>query len=168
VTNPFYDYNFLAHMLDYYHSVWGGIFTTWWAHFGWLDTALPPWIYFLLRALTFMAIIGLIYRLYRARHTARLGERIIPWALMALAVLLPILLLQYYDLSFWHSYGLGRGLQGRYWLGTVVPMLLFFVAGLLAWLPRRWHEAAHLTLRFGIVLLNFVSLLGYILPRYYL
>ena len=87
---------------------------------------------------------------------------------MALAILLPVFLLQYYDLSFWHTYGLGRGLQGRYWLGTVIPMLIFFVAGLLVWVPARWHAAAHTTLRLGIILLNFASLLGYILPRYYL
>lgn len=99
---------------------------------------------------------------------AGLGEQLLPWGLMALAILLPVFLLQYYDLSFWHTYGLGRGLQGRYWLGTVIPMLAFLVVGLLAWLPTRWHAAAHLSLRFGIILLNFVSLLGYILPRYYL
>ncbi len=184
VTHPLYDYAFFTHMLDYYHSVWGGLFTTWWAHFGWLDTALPPWVYFFLRGLTFLAIGGLVYRLVRlwayptrpqgegARGRnmpfAGLGEQLLPWGLMALAILLPVFLLQYYDLSFWHTYGLGRGLQGRYWLGTVIPMLAFLVVGLLAWLPTRWHAAAHLSLRFGIILLNFVSLLGYILPRYYL
>ena len=182
VTNPLYNYPFLAHMFDYYHSVWGGIFTTWWAHFGWLDTALPPWVYFFLRGLTFLAIGGLVYRLLRGTRrrgegatgrggdaaTGRPGEQLLPWGMMAVAILLPVFLLQYYDLSFWHTYGLGRGLQGRYWLGTVIPMLIFFVAGLLAWLPTRWHAAAHLALRFGIILLNFVSLLGYILPRYYL
>ncbi|MBP8002802.1 MAG: glycosyltransferase family 39 protein [Chloroflexi bacterium] len=168
VTHPLYDYAFLTHAFDYYHSVWGGIFTTWWAHFGWLDTALPPWVYFFLRGLTFLALGGLVYQLVRTWRAGRLSERILPWSLMALAILLPVFLLQYYDLSFWHTYGLGRGLQGRYWLGTVIPMLLFWVAGLLAWLPTRWHAAAHLALRFGLILLNFVSLLGYILPRYYL
>lgn len=168
VTNPFYDYGFLDHALDYYHSVWGGIFTTWWAHFGWLDTALPPWVYFFLRGLTFLAIGGLFVRLVRLWRTKRLDERLLPWGLLALTILLPVFLLQYYDLSFWHTYGLGRGLQGRYWLGTVIPMLLFLVVGLLSWLPQRWHAAAHTTLRFGIILLNFASLIATILPRYYL
>ena len=90
------------------------------------------------------------------------------WLFLAAVMLLPVVLLQFYDLTFWWEYGNGRGLQGRYWLGTVVPMLAFFAAGLLAWLPPRWHPAGHTLLRLGIILLNIVSLLGYIMPRYYL
>lgn len=179
LENPTYDYAFWPHMVDYYQSVWGGIFTTWWAHFGWLDTVLPPWVYFLLRGLTFLAIAGLAYRLYRVWCCGgfplrpgqwSVGARppLVVWLFLALAVLLPVVMLQYYDLTFWWAFGNGRGLQGRYWLGTVVPMFIFFVAGLLTWIPPRHHAAAHNALRLGMLLLNVVSLLGYILPRYYL
>jgi uncharacterized BrkB/YihY/UPF0761 family membrane protein len=71
-------------------------------------------------------------------------------------------------LTFWWEYGNGRGLQGRYWLGTVVPMLTFFALGLLTLLPARRRPWGHHLLRGGMVLLNLFSLLGYILPRYYL
>jgi len=80
----------------------------------------------------------------------------------------PIVLLQVYDLTFWWQYGNGRGLQGRYWLGTVVPMLTFLTLGLLVWVPCRWHSAVHNILRSGMVLLNFAGLLAYVLPRFYL
>jgi hypothetical protein len=180
LANPYYDYAFWPHMADYYQSVWGGVFTTWWAHFGWLDTALPPWVYYLLRGLTFLALAGLVWRL--ARHGRALGDwrlwlrpwtpqsasTLLPWLFIALTLLLPVLLLQYYDLTFWWQYGNGRGLQGRYWLGTVIPMLIFFTVGLLTWLPLRLQPQAHTTLRAGMILLNAASLLGYILPRYYL
>jgi hypothetical protein len=197
IRNPFFDYGPLAHMLDYYRSVWGGIFVTWWAHFGWLDTALPPWIYDLLRGLTLIALLGLLYGLIRifllrprkvALRILRLrsvqdwksqpsiaswrGETsnapLIVWAFLALSIVAPIVLLQVYDLTFWWQYGNGRGLQGRYWLGTIVPMLTFFAAGLLVWVPGRWKGSAHNLLRAGMVLLNFVSLLAFVLPRYYL
>jgi hypothetical protein len=177
LQNPFYDYGIWAHMIDYYQSVWGGIFVTWWAHFGWLDTALPPWVYYLLRWLTFAAIAGLVFRLAQLKRrplspqrwaqgggTAPLGV----WLFLALTLLLPIWLIQFYDLTFWWEYGNGRGLQGRYWLGTVIPMLTFFAAGLLVWLPSRWRPALHTALRIGMVALNFISLLGYVMPRYYL
>lgn len=181
VANPYYDYGVWQHAFDYYRSVWGGIFTTWWAHFGWLDTALPPWVYTLLRLLTFLAIVGLLYQLYarplsapaRARWRERWqrGRRAAPpvvWFFLALTILVPVFLLQFYDLTFWWDYGTGRGLQGRYWLGTVIPMLTFFAAGLLSLLPARWRPAGHNALRLGMVLLNLAGLLGYILPRYYL
>ncbi|MBK8899849.1 MAG: glycosyltransferase family 39 protein [Anaerolineaceae bacterium] len=177
IQNPFYEYQFLPHMLDYYQSVWGGLFVTWWAHFGWVDTPLPPWVYHLLRVLTVLAIAGLAWKLGRgwAKRPSfpqwQNGQRMAPlvvWLFLALTILVPVLLLQVYDLTFWWEYGNGRGLQGRYWLGTVVPMLTFFTLGLLFWLPQRWHPAAHWLLRLGMVLFNFVALLGYILPRYYL
>ncbi|MCB8976452.1 MAG: DUF2142 domain-containing protein [Ardenticatenaceae bacterium] len=177
INNPFYDYQFLPHMLDYYQSVWGGLFVTWWAHFGWVDTPLPPWVYHLLRVLTVLAIAGLAWKLGRdwakrpsftQWQTRQCMAPPIVWLFLALTLLVPVLLLQGYDLTFWWEYGNGRGLQGRYWLGTVVPMLTFFTLGLLFWLPPRWRPAAHWFLRLGMVWFNFVALLGYILPRYYL
>lgn len=177
IQNPFYDYRFLPHMLDYYQSVWGGLFVTWWAHFGWVDTALPPWVYTFLRGLTFLAILGLLWKLGRgwgkrpSFSAWREGKHMAPvlvWLFLALTLLVPMVLLQVYDLTFWWEYGNGRGLQGRYWLGTIIPMLTFFAVGLLAWLPVRWRLAGHTVLRIGMVALNFVSLLGYVMPRYYL
>jgi hypothetical protein len=164
-------------MIDYYQSVLGGMFITWWGHFGWIDTALLPWMYDLLRFLTIAAIAGLVLLLWRSRSNRpsfaewRTGERgapLVVWIFLALTVIVPILLLQGYDLIFWWQYGNGRGLQGRYWLGTVVPMLTLFAVGLLAFVPQRWHKPAHTLMRAAMILLSFASLLGYVLPRYFL
>ncbi len=177
IQNPFYDYGVWQHFLDYYQSVWGGLFTTWWAHFGWIDTALPPWVYSLLRFLTVLAIVGLLVALLRRPRPTGTWESwrqktttapLLVWLFLAGTILLPVVLLQFYDLTFWWEYGVGRGLQGRYWLGTVIPMLAFFAAGLLLLLPAPWRPTGHNLLRLGMVLLNVVSLLDYILPRYYL
>jgi hypothetical protein len=177
IQNPFYDYTPLAHMIDYYQSVIGGMFITWWGHFGWIDTALPPWVYDLLRFLTIAAMAGLVLLLWRSRsnrpsftawRTGQRGAPLVVWIFLALTVIVPVLLLQGYDLIFWWQYGNGRGLQGRYWLGTVVPMLTLFTVGLLALVPIRWQGAAHTLLRAAMILLSFASLLGYVLPRYYL
>lgn len=177
ITNPFYAYTPLQHLLDYYQSVWGGIFVTWWAHFGWLDTAVAPWVYHFLRIITILAILGLILKLGRnwsqlpsfaAWQQGRGLAPVIVWAFLALSLIMPILLIQFYDLTFWWEYGNGRGLQGRYWLGTIVPMLTFLVLGLLYLTPKKWEAPLHSWLRIGMVLFNFVALLNYILPRYYL
>ncbi len=177
IQNPFYDYQFWPHMRDYYQSVWGGIFTTWWAQFGWLDTPVAPWVYHLLRFLTVLAMVGLVWGLvkfWRVRPSLaewRQGQTTAPvivWVFLALTILVPILLLQFYDLSFWREFGNGRGLQGRYWLGTIIPMLTFFLMGLLILTPRRWRPAVHVALRAGMVAFNFIALLYYIIPRYYL
>lgn len=177
IQNPTYDYTVLAHLFDYYQSVLGGIFVTWWGHFGWIDTALPPWIYNLLRSLTVVAIIGLVLLLWRtwphrpsftSWQSGNSGAPFIVWTFLALTVIVPVLLLQVYDLVFWWQYGNGRGLQGRYWLGTVVPMLTLMAVGLLALVPEKWHGPAHMLMRAGMIVLSFAALLGYVLPRFYL
>lgn len=172
LENPFYDYGFWQHMLDYYQSVFGGLFVTWWAHFGWIDTPLPPWVYTMLRVLTLVAMAGVVVlfvRYWRGNRPIRSHlTPLVPWLFLALTVTLPVVMIQYYDLAFWRSYGVGRGLQGRYWLTTVIPMLTFFVVGLLVWLPRKWHLPAHIVFRVAMIVFNVVALLGYILPRYYL
>lgn len=177
IQNPFYEYAPLPHALDYYQSVWGGLFTTWWAHFGWLDTPVAPWIYTFLRLLTFLAIVGLAVKLGRDWGKRPLfsdwqqGKSMAPvlvWAFLALTVIVPVLLIQFYDLTFWWEYGNGRGLQGRYWLGTIMPMLTFLTLGLLFLTPKRWHMPLHSTLRIAMLLFNIVALLNYVLPRYYL
>ena len=172
ITNPLYDYPFWQHAVDYWRSVWGGIFVTWWAHFGWLDTALPGWVYNVLRWLTVLAIVGLGVGLWRSpvwdSGWRDFGRKLAPYLLFALTIIFPIILLQYYDLQFWHTYGVGRGLQGRYWLGTIIPMLFLFALGLRQLVPS-WHQAnVDIALRIGMIVLNFVSLIGYILPRYYI
>jgi hypothetical protein len=177
IQDPFYAYDFWPHLLDYYRSVWGGVFVTWWAHFGWIDTPLPPWVYHVLRGITLLAFVGLVVGLLRVRRSlptvqswrsGRAAAPLIVWGFLALSIVAPIVLIQLYDLTFWWDYGNGRGLQGRYWLGTAVPILTFLVLGLLALWPQRWHGRLHMALRVGMVALNLASLLGYILPRYYL
>jgi hypothetical protein len=177
IQNPFYDYAPLQHMIDYYQSVWGGLFTTWWAHFGWIDTPIAPWIYNVLRLLTVLAMVGLAWKLGRDWGKRPLftdwqqGKTMAPvlvWAFLALTVIVPVLLIQFYDLTFWWEYGNGRGLQGRYWLGTIIPMLTFFTLGLLYLTPQRWRNALHSSLRLAMLVFNVVALLAYVIPRYYL
>ncbi|PIE80016.1 MAG: hypothetical protein CSA11_09660 [Chloroflexi bacterium] len=177
IQNPFYDYAPLPHMIDYYQSVWGGLFTTWWAHFGWLDTPVAPWFYHFLRILTFLAMAGLAWKLWRDWEKRPLfsdwqqGKNMAPvivWAFLTLTIITPVLLIQLYDLTFWWDYGNGRGLQGRYWLGTIVPMLTFLTLGLLYVTPKRWQMPLHAWLRISMFLFNVVALLAYVVPRYYL
>lgn len=96
----------------------------------------------------------------------RKGER---WRVMGAAAIMNAVILP--PAAWWmaRSWRINhRSLQGRYWLGTVIPMLAFFAADLLAWLPTWWQPVGHSVLRIGMITLNFISLLGYIMPRYHL
>jgi 4-amino-4-deoxy-L-arabinose transferase-like glycosyltransferase len=168
VDRPSFDYrgHFWAHATDYYASILGGVWGSYWAAFGWLDTAAAPIYYRAIDALTALGLAGqLIYlfTLLRRRAWDKAGIM----ALSIAIVLSPIVMMHVYDFSYWSQHGIGRGLQGRYFFGQMAPLFLLVLTGLLFLLPKRWHSATHLALRIGIIVANFYCLLRVILPRYY-
>jgi hypothetical protein len=62
----------------------------------------------------------------------------------------------------------GGGIQGRYYLGAIVPGVVLLASGLLDLLPERWRPLGHWLLCWGMILLNGVALFQTVLPRYYL
>jgi hypothetical protein len=83
-------------------------------------------------------------------------------------VLSPVVMMHVYDYTYWNEYGVGRGLQGRYFFGQIAALFVLLLSGLLKLLPRQWHSIGHLALRSGIVMANIYCLLQVFLPRYYL
>ncbi|MFZ5916014.1 MAG: DUF2142 domain-containing protein [Chloroflexota bacterium] len=169
ITEPFFDYRGhpWQHAADYYASVVGGVWSSFWAAFGWLDTPAAPAYYRLIDAVTLPGLLGLALWLARVVHR-RAWAAAGPPLLLAAAVLSPVIMMHIYDYTYWIAYGVGRGLQGRYFFGQMAALFVLLLTGLLALLPRRWHGAGHVALRMGMVAANFYCLLGVFLPRYYL
>ena len=88
--------------------------------------------------------------------------------LLIAIVLSPVVMMHIYDYTYWNEYGVGRGLQGRYFFGQMAALFVLLLSGLLKLLPRQWHGMGHLALRIGIVIANIYCLLLVLLPRYYL
>jgi 4-amino-4-deoxy-L-arabinose transferase-like glycosyltransferase len=169
IAQPRFDYRGhpWRHAVDYYASIVGGVWSSYWAAFGWLDTPAAPAYYRLVDAVTLLGVLGLavyVCRLVRRRAWPQLGVT----GLLVALVLSPVAMMHVYDYTYWIEYGVGRGLQGRYFFGQMAPLFILLVIGLLTLLPRRWHGAGHLALRIGIVTANFYCLLWAFLPRYYL
>jgi hypothetical protein len=62
----------------------------------------------------------------------------------------------------------GGGIQGRYYLGAIVPLVALLAVGLLDLLPERWHPLGHWLLCWVMILLNGIALFQVVLSRYYL
>ena len=98
---------------------------TWWAHL--LDRYAVAAVGFtLLRVLTFVAMAGVIALFVviggQSADSIHLTPlTVVPW-FSPCRSFLPVIMcgVQYYDLTFWRSYGVGRGFTGRYWLTTVI------------------------------------------------
>ncbi|MBN1641397.1 MAG: DUF2142 domain-containing protein [Anaerolineae bacterium] len=168
IGEPFYDYRGRAgrHAIDYYASIVGGVWGSYWAAFGWLDTPAAPLYYWLIDGVTLFGLAGLGYALYRmlCRHAWRqLGTTF----LLLTVVLAPVVMMQVYDYVYWVQNGGGRGLQGRYFFGEMAALLILVLTGWLAVVPDRWQGVVHLLLRLGMIAANVYCLLWVVLPRYY-
>jgi hypothetical protein len=86
-------------------------------------------------------------------------------ALCAAAVVGTLGAINYYS---WRARGVGGGIQGRYYLGAIVPLVVLLAVGLLDLLPARWRPLGHWLLCWGMILLNGLALFQVVLPRYYL
>jgi 4-amino-4-deoxy-L-arabinose transferase-like glycosyltransferase len=168
VEHPFYDYRLGQYLVDYGRSLLGGTWATLWGYFGWLETPLDPTVYRVLYVVCALALVGLgvdVARKVRARAwDAELG--LLGFlALVGLSMVGTLGAINYYS---WRARGVGGGIQGRYYLGAVVPLAVLLAAGLTNGLPARWRPVGQWLLSWAAILLHAVAFFQVLLPRYYL
>jgi len=161
VKNPQYDYPLWLYLHDFALSLSGGLWASYWGVFGYLDTPLAPVVYRALQGLGLLAVAGL------ARRAWRLDDTAMVYVLLAVLALTPILYFAAFNYRMWRAVGIGWPLMGRHFAGPLAAQLALGVWGLLAWLPERARPAGQAALRIGMIALNYVGLVVYVLPRYY-
>jgi 4-amino-4-deoxy-L-arabinose transferase-like glycosyltransferase len=155
------------HTMDYYASLAGGVWGSYWAAFGWLDTPAAPPYYRAIDVVTLLGLLGLTVYLFQTVRRYGWGGAGVMFLLLAV-VLSPVVMMHIFDYNYWNEYGVGWGWQGRHSFGQMAALFVLLLTGLLTLLPKRWLGAGHLALRIGIVATNFYCLLQVMLPRYYL
>jgi hypothetical protein len=174
LENPVYGYRLLPYLADYGRSLLGGTWATLWGYFGWLDTPLSPAVYRALYVVCGLALVGLVVygvRAVRARSGDRpeqAGQQALALGFLALVLLSFVGTIGAMNYYSWRTRGLAGGIQGRYYLGAIVPLVTLLAAGLLAPLPGRLRPVGHWLLCWAMVVLNAVSFFQGLLPRYYL
>jgi hypothetical protein len=162
------NYPALQYVRDHLVTLWEGLFTSYWANFGYLDTPVAPAIYHVLRATSVLSILGLGVYAWRLLRERRFDAEALLLVILATASVMPVLAMGYYGYRHWRQLGTGWPAMGRYFLGPLAAQMGLLAWGLLSLLPQRWRGHAHLPLRMAALLLNGVCLLGFVLPRYYL
>lgn len=162
------NYPAMQYIRDHLVSLWEGIFTSYWANFGYLDTPVSPAIYNVLRGVCVLSALGLTLWAFRRARQRRLDDPAALGAILAAAAVTPVLAMGAYGYVHWHQLGTGWPAMGRYFLVSLAAQMALLAWGLLVLLPARWRPQAHTVLRIAAMLLNGVCLLGFVLPRYYL
>lgn len=168
VEHPFYDYRLGPYVADYVRSLLGGTWASFWGDFGWIETPLDAPYYLALYAIAALAALGLVVHVVQLYRRRTLGAQAGLPGFLVLCTAALIGTLGATNFYSWRARGVGGGIQGRYYLGAVIPLAALLALGLLALIPERWRPLGHLVLCWGGILLNLASLFQVVLPRYYL
>jgi hypothetical protein len=168
LEHPFYNYSLGRYALDYLISLVGGTWVSFWADFGWIEAPMDTRTYQALYVVVALAVAGVLAYLVRRcwRRELDLQAGLLAFlGLCATSLFGTLGATNYYS---WRVRGVGGGIQGRYYLGAIVPLCLLLGFGLLQLVPERWRPTGHLVLAWGMIVLNAASLIQVVLPRYYM
>jgi 4-amino-4-deoxy-L-arabinose transferase-like glycosyltransferase len=145
------------------------LFATFWASFGWANVHLDRWYYVALGVVSLIAMLGAGLVIWDAAcaKTPALHYQQNALLLMGAAVVFAVTVLVVKMVREWYTVPRVTT-QARFLFPALVPIAILFVAGLLRLLPQRYHVLFVRGVVVALLLLNLVSLLGYIRPFYHL
>ncbi len=154
-----------------YGMTWANLWSTFWGRFGWNSVDLPGWMYQVLYIITGLGIVGgsVSFAL-----DLFIPSRLQDWQRRALGLLGLAALLVWGVSLFHYGHPLLAGLPriylavARYVYPTIVPTTLILYAGWRWLLPGRWRLLLPVLSLSAMAILNAASLLGTILPFFYL
>ncbi|MBN1428774.1 MAG: glycosyltransferase family 39 protein [Anaerolineae bacterium] len=145
-------------------QLWGeraGFMASYWGLFGGVSVPMPDWLYTTLNTMAILSIPGIILVLaIKARQEERSLEAWVPTLLSLLwipCVAVPLA-------TGWTRYTLAS--QGRLVFAAISVLSLWFVAGLVAWLPDRWGRVAGGLIVASMAVLATIAPFAWIAPHY--
>ncbi len=140
------------------------LFKSFWLKYGWLKFELPPAFYLLWKIAAGVALAGIVLFLFRwllGKSRLDLSGR---GSLLTLLFYAAIALGTYY--AFWGLKGANTTTQGRHLFLVIPAWSTLFVRGWLEVFPARWERGLSIGLILGFILLDLISLFGYIAPMF--
>jgi hypothetical protein len=144
------------------------LFETFWARFGWYNIRIGPVLYELLALVSLLALAGLCLLVVRATKGQTRLNRWQKKALFffALAVLFAVSISVGVRIRYWDMRSFGAP-HGRYLYSVMLPIATLFILGLQELVPVPYRQLWLSGWLCGLILLDFVSLVKYIIPFYY-
>jgi hypothetical protein len=176
---------FFQSMLDWRRTGWvykpivRSLSQSFWARFGWNHVGLEDgdyeWIYWALSGLTTLGLIGSFRSLLASVESRQLSP---PWQKRSMMFLWIMVLLTFLVALLGYShpqvYGIGSPIvphipiSSRYLYPAVIPITILLCIGWQTWLPLRWRRYLPMSILWLGVALDLISLVGVIIPYYYI
>ncbi len=140
------------------------LFKSFWLKYGWLKFELPSAFYLLWKVAAGIALAGIAFFLLRwllGKSRLDLPGRT---SLLTLLFYAAIALGTYY--AFWGLRGTNTTTQGRHLFLVIPAWAVLFTRGWVELFPARWERSISIGLILGFILLDLISLFGYIAPMF--
>lgn len=125
-------------------SLWAQTFPWYWGVFGWLEKAMPLWVYACLKIIIAVSFIGCL-------KAYKFWSKTFVFLLVANLVLVLVVLLN--DFLIFTRNNSGFGVQGRYFLPAISSQMILLVYGLKIWLAKKHWPALS-----GLIIIASISL----------
>jgi len=156
-----------ADAFAYYRRWLNMLFETFWARFGWVNIRIHWLLYDLLAILTMVALAGavlIVWEAVRGQRPPTAWQRDVI-VFLAGAIVLAFLLLVVKTVREWDAAHIATT-QARFLFPALAPIAILFVGGLRRLVSGQWHGLMSAGLVAGLLVLNAICLLHYIIPFY--
>jgi len=150
-------------------NAWLRTETSYWGHFGWLDTKVSNSVIHSIFFIEIIASLGIIFFLTSHKCRDYLPEK--KYILFFIGIIIALqLAIRFYDWRVFDQYGkILIGTPGRYFLPTIIPHILLIVTGLGFFTQNKNQFTLLLKiLALLMILLSLYAIINVITPRYYL
>ncbi|MBI2453276.1 glycosyltransferase family 39 protein [Candidatus Peregrinibacteria bacterium] len=144
------------------------LFFSFFASFGWLDTFLATPYYMVFALFIFASIIGFLFYIIHSFRSSKLQDFDHRYSFFLVSIL--FLVSAYFFLSL-SEFSLQSPVmsftQGRYFFLAIIPIFALLLRGYLSLFSKKYQNFAIFCLLFLMIFSHIISLIQYILPRYY-
>ena len=106
------------------------VFSWYWAVFGWLEEALPLNSYRVLRILTALSLVGLIWLVFDRLREKRFDRNFLAWTFLIITIFSTAGIFVLFDWQTFARTGVGFGVQGRHFLTAISAQIILFLLGI--------------------------------------
>lgn len=132
------------------------LFPWFWGVFGWLEKTMPLSVYRILKIICLFSGIGLIFWFIKNGPSNRKKDKKIILFLLLL-IIIYVLGIIFFDFKVFSTTGNLFGLQGRYFLPLILPLMILILQGLLSLVPKNLQKFLCYLLIFGSIALNIIG-----------
>lgn len=148
----------LSHLLWTAKHTIAEVLPWYWGVFKWLGVVLPPWVNRVQMRILAIAVVSLLIYLAAIIRNKKIEKKDWQIGFLIFTALAYFMAVTLWNWQFRIAYGFPFGVQGRYFLPTVVAHMALIIVGVKALMPRQFKKWTILLLSLWWIVLSFIAL----------